>query len=245
MLRNRLFVSGLFLLALCGCIGSMIIPPIKYAGSEYQITKKDDMDRLHRDMDTRILNSVSPIDKPFDARVLFVILSRALLEDAVTKSYMKAMAKSGISSPLIDADIKPQILSSNADEHERMLRRYLEALRRRNLFKEVDTTTSDNPESVHTPGYGVYICWSSETGGYSPSLIRFGDGQPESLLGESVTENEATQDMPGIRKRRVFPYKAFMTSQDSPYDELEAFYKDVLHDWLNQVERAAARHFKR
>ena len=226
MLRNRLFVSGVFLLALCGCIGS-----IKYAGSEYQIT----MDRLQRDMDTRILSSVSPIDKPFDARALFVFPSRALIEDAVEKIFIKSGAKGGISSDSSGANCMV------ADLYERDLRLDLDALRRRNLFKEIDATTSDNPESVHTPGYGVYIYWSSKTGGYgSPALIRFGDGQPESLLGERSTESEAMQDMPGIRKRKPFP------SAGSPsHDELEAFHKEVLHDWLNQVERAAARHFKR
>ena len=177
---------------------------------------------------------------------------------------MISLIQRGISSTDFDED--RQFLSRVVDGHENRLRRNLEALRRRNLFKEVDTTTNDNPETVHMPGYGVYICWSIETWGsawpglisfgdiyipietwgYSPpALIRFGEGQKKSLLSEGSSESEATQDMPGIRKRRVFSYATSSPSLVSYFDELENFQKEILHDWLNQVERTAARHFKR
>lgn len=72
MVKNSLFVSGVLLLALCGC-------SIKYAGSEYS-DNKDGLERLQHDQDKRILNSISPLDRPFDARALVVLPSQASID---------------------------------------------------------------------------------------------------------------------------------------------------------------------
>jgi hypothetical protein len=73
--------------------------------------------------------------------------------------------------------------------------------------------------------------------------MRFGDAQPESVLGQGATEGSASQEMPNIKKQSMT--SNVLSASSNPYDDMEERQKKWLHEWLDQVEKAAERHLKK
>jgi hypothetical protein len=115
------------------------------------------------------VNRITPASRQLNARVLVVIPSHKMHSDVLRKTFIKT----GVGLARVEEMIGPPRKTFEVGFYCSV-----EALRRRQIFDEVMVETSDDPESVETPGYDITMYPTSPTSDHW-SLRRSPDDEAE------------------------------------------------------------------